>query len=179
MAEDEGGIYRWCGVMKGAAMGVPEKIDLRLDENFAALLAGSFLRLVGRHLGEGEGEGEGEGAAWLYAEAPFCLLAHDGADDPCFIYANAAAQNCFGYSWDEFVGLPSRLSAEAPERGERERLLEAVRGQGFIADYRGVRVTKTGRRFLIEQAVVWELLDEAGKRHGQAAMFWPPAAQNP
>jgi hypothetical protein len=143
------------------------KQSLRLDEGFAALLAGSFLRLLGRALGEATD------AAFLYREATFCLLAHDGAADPCFIYANEAAQVCFGYGWDEFLGLPSRLSAEAPERGERERLLEAVKAQGFIENYRGVRIAKSGRRFLIEDAVVWELVDEAGVRHGQAAMFWP------
>jgi PAS domain-containing protein len=141
--------------------------DLRLDARFAALLAGSFLRLVGRALGEAPD------AAFLYQEASFCLLAHDGAADPCFIYANEAAQARFGYSWEEFLRLPSRLSAEAPERGERERLLAAVRRQGFIENYRGVRIAKSGRRFLIENAVVWELVDEAGMRHGQAAMFWP------
>lgn len=140
--------------------------DLRLDEPFAALLAGSFRRLVGRDLGAAS-------AAWLYRHAPFCLLAHDGAADPCFIYANEAAQACFGYSWAEFMGLPSRFSAEAPARDERERLLRAVKREGFIEDYQGMRIAKSGRRFLIKKAVVWELRDEAGARHGQAAMFRP------
>ncbi len=131
------------------------------------MLTGSFRRLVGRALAETAD------AAWLYGQAPFCLLAHDGAADPCFIYANMPAQACFGYAWEEFVRLPSRLSAEAPEQGERERLLGAVRARGFIENYRGMRVAKSGRRFLIEDAVVWELVDEAGVRSGQAAMFWP------
>ena len=139
-------------------------MDRRSNEDFAALLAGSFARLVGRDL-------LAEVSAKALYEAGFCLLAHDGAADPLFIYANQAAQDCFGYSWDEFIGLPSRLSAEAPERAERDRLLAAVRECGFIADYRGVRVRKNGERFLIEQAVVWELRDEAGVRHGQAAVF--------
>lgn len=142
-------------------------MDLRQDESFAALLSESFRRLTGRALAARAD------AAFLYAHAPFCLLAHDGAADPVFIYANRAAQACFGYGWDEFLRLPSRLSAEAPVRAERQRLLEAVAAQGFIEDYAGVRVAKNGRRFLIEQAVVWELVDEAGVRHGQAAMFAP------
>lgn len=141
--------------------------DLRNDEDFAALLAGSFNRLVGRALAERTD------ATFLYGQAPFCLLAHDGAADPVFIYANRPAQACFGYEWDEFLRLPSRLSAEAPVREERQRLLTAVQARGFIEDYAGVRVKKSGQRFLIEQAVVWELVDEAGVRHGQAAMFAP------
>jgi hypothetical protein len=140
------------------------------DEHFAALLAGSFRRLLGRPLADHTD------AAWLYAEAPFCLLAHDGGSDPIFTYANAAAQACFGYDWAEFTTLPSRLSAEAPQRDERQRLLDAVAAQGFIADYAGVRVKKSGARFMIEQAVVWELVDEFGARHGQAAMFYPGPA---
>ena len=142
-------------------------MDLRQDESFAALLAGRFSRLTGRALAARAD------AAFLYGQAPFCLLAHDGGVDPVFIYANRAAQACFGYDWDEFLRLPSRLSAEAPAREERQRLLEAVAAKGFIEDYAGVRVKKSGRRFLIEQAVVWELVDEAGVRHGQAAMFYP------
>lgn len=138
--------------------------DLRMNESFAALLAGSFLRLLRRPLAADSS------AAALY-RAPFCLLAHDGAADPVFIYANAAAQACFGYGWEEFLRLPSRLSAETPEQSERQRLLDAVRAQGFIENYRGVRVAKSGRRFLIEQVVVWELVDEGGARRGQAAMF--------
>jgi hypothetical protein len=34
-----------------------------------------------------------------------------------------------------------------------------------------VRVTKTGRRFRIEQAVVWNVLDRDTNIHGQAALF--------
>jgi PAS domain-containing protein len=147
--------------------GADRSADLRRDAGFAALLAGSFRRLVGRPLGGGVAPA----ALWLYRDAPFCLLAHDGAAEPCFIYANEAAQACFGYTWEEFLRLPSRLSAEAPARDERKRLLEMVKRQGFIEDYHGVRVTKSGRRFLIEQAVVWELIDELGARYGQAAMF--------
>jgi hypothetical protein len=34
-----------------------------------------------------------------------------------------------------------------------------------------MRIAKSGRRFWIENATVWELIDEAGRRHGQAAAF--------
>ena len=35
----------------------------------------------------------------------------------------------------------------------------------------GVRISRTGRRFLVEQAVVWNVLDGHGTRRGQAATF--------
>jgi hypothetical protein len=39
-----------------------------------------------------------------------------------------------------------------------------------------VRITRTGRRFKIERAIVWNLIDAAGTIHGQAATFdqWTP-----
>ena len=74
-------------------------------------------------------------------------------------------------SWDEFTRTPSRLTAEAPNREERARLLNAVTTLGFIDDYSGIRISKTGRRFRIEQATVWNLLDERENYVGQAAMF--------
>ena len=91
--------------------------------------------------------------------------------DPHFIYANKAAQNCFGYAWEEFLSLPSRLSAETQEQAQRQELLDRVHEDGFISGYRGVRIAKSGQRFIMEDGVVWELIDAHGARHGQAATF--------
>ena len=74
-------------------------------------------------------------------------------------------------SWEELTRTPSRLTAEAPNREERARLLAAVAQRGFIDDYSGVRISKTGRRFRIAQATVWNLVTETGAPCGQAAMF--------
>lgn len=141
-------------------------MDLTTDPSFFALLTGSYLRLVGRPLVP-----EGADARWLYEAAPFPVLAHDTAADPRFVYANRAAQACFGYGLDEIVGLPSRLSAEAPDRAERARLLESVARDGFVTGYSGLRIAKSGRRFRIVEGVVWQLRDEAGIDRGQAATF--------
>ncbi|HTU26422.1 MAG TPA: MEKHLA domain-containing protein, partial [Pirellulales bacterium] len=43
--------------------------------------------------------------------------------------------------------------------------------QGFVDDYQGIRISSTGRRFRIEQAVVWNVLDVTGAKVGQAATF--------
>jgi hypothetical protein len=144
----------------------PHTTDLATDPAFFALLTGSFAQLLGRPL-----VAPGQDAAWLYRDAPFAVVAHNTDPDPRFVYANATAQRCFEYPWAEFTTLPSRLSAEAPERGERQRLLDAVARDGFIADYRGLRIAKSGRRFWIEDGIVWQLVDAAGIRRGQAATF--------
>ena len=103
--------------------------------------------------------------------APFILVSHGTQADPVLNYGNQAALALWEMSWDEFTRTPSRLTAEAPDREERARLLAAVTAHGFIDDYSGVRISKTGRRFTISRATVWNLLTPDGKPHGQAAMF--------
>jgi ribosomal protein S8 len=103
--------------------------------------------------------------------APFVLVAHGTEADPILNYGNAAALKLWEMSWAELTRTPSRLTAQTPAREERARLLEAVTQRGFIDDYSGVRISKTGRRFRIAQATVWNLLDEHGLYAGQAAMF--------
>ena len=141
-------------------------VDLSTDPGFFALLTDSYARLVRALLVP-----PGTDADWLYREAPFVVVAHGTDQDPKFIYANKAAQNCFEYSWEEFMSLPSRLSAEAPDWAQRQALLEEVARNGFSSGYRGLRVAKSGRRFIIEDGVVWELIDRDDMRHGQAATF--------
>ncbi|OZI63662.1 MEKHLA domain-containing protein [Bordetella genomosp. 11] len=140
------------------------------DPAFFQLLADSYERLLGQPLLPRPMTAR-DGARWLYEDAPFAVLAHNTDADPCFIYGNRAAQRRFEYSWDEILELPSRLSAEAPNREERARFLERVRRAGFETGYRGVRITKSGRRFMIEQATLWELRDDRGAVHGQAVVI--------
>jgi hypothetical protein len=130
------------------------------------LIAESFARLTGRPL-----LGEAEPSAEALWGAPFVLLAHGTEADPLFFYGNRMGLELFELSPEALLRTPSRLSAEPVDRAERARLLEAVSARGFIEDYAGVRVSATGRRFRIEQAVVWNLVDAEGALHGQAAAF--------
>jgi hypothetical protein len=103
--------------------------------------------------------------------APFALVSHGTEADPVLNYGNAAALALWEMSWAELTRTPSRLTAEAPNREERARLLAVVTARGFIDDYSGVRISKSGRRFKISRATVWNLLKEDGQPCGQAAMF--------
>ena len=133
-----------------------------------ACVAESFARLVGRPLVDPRGDMIE--AMW---QAPQVILAHGTQDDPVFFFGNRAALAAFEIDLDAFLAMPSRLSAEAPLRSERQDLLDRVTRYGFIDDYAGVRISAKGRRFRIEQAVVWNVSDEAGLRIGQAATFTP------
>jgi PAS domain S-box-containing protein len=148
----------------------PVDPGLAFDLEFFALLAGSHLRYLGYPL-VSTGQTSEDAARWLYEESQQCILAHNTASDPHFVYANKAAQACFEYSWDEMISLPSRLSAEAPDRAERQRLLDKVSRDGFATDYSGVRIAKSGRRFWIENVTLWQLVGTDGVLYGQAAAF--------
>jgi hypothetical protein len=104
-------------------------------------------------------------------EAPFVLVSHGTEPDPILNYGNRAALAIWEMTWEELTRTPSRLTAEEPNRAERARLLQAVTERGFIDDYSGVRISKTGGRFGIARATVWNLMTAEGKPYGQAAMF--------
>ncbi len=103
--------------------------------------------------------------------APFVLVSHGMEADPVLNYGNATALALWEMTWEELTHTPSRFTAEAPNREERARLLDTVTRQGFIDDYSGVRISKSGRRFRIARATVWNLIATDGGRCGQAAMF--------
>ena len=134
-----------------------------------ALVAHSFARLLGRPLVDASSDPVA--ALW---HAPQVIVAHGTQADPVFFFGNAAALDAFDTDVAAFTALPSRLSAEAPQRDERARLLARVARDGFIDDYAGVRISQKGRRFTIAGAVVWNLVDAAGAIHGQAATFATP-----
>ena len=112
-----------------------------------------------------------EVAADALFHAPFVVLSHDAAPDPILTYGNRQALELFKLTWEQLIQMPSRLTAEAPDRAERVRSLAQVAAQGFIDDYSGVRISRTGQRFRIEQATAWNLTDERGRLCGQAATF--------
>jgi len=134
-----------------------------------AMLARSFQHWTGRELWPGGPAGP-ELAARIFS-APFVLVSHGTQADPILNYGNQVALNLWEMTWDELTRTPSRLTAETPNREERARLLARVTRDGFIDNYSGVRISKSGRRFRIDQAIVWNLLTAAGEAAGQAARF--------
>lgn len=133
------------------------------SDDQARLILSSFSRLLGRDLVD---------RSQNLFDAPFAVLSHGTQADPIFNYGNKTALDLFEMEWDDFVQLPSRFSAEEQNREERERLLAQVNEFGFIDDYKGVRISSTGKRFMVEDAIVWNLIDDAGIYRGQAAALY-------
>jgi hypothetical protein len=103
--------------------------------------------------------------------APFAVLSHGMGVDPIFNYGNQRALDMFEMCWEEFTALPSRLSAETVNQKERGKLLDAVTKHGYINNYSGIRISKSGRRFMIRDATVWNLITPDGQFYGQAALI--------
>jgi hypothetical protein len=145
----------------------------------ARLLVESFRRRLGRELVVATGSDLVVAEALF--RAPAVVVAHGTGPDPLLTYANAAALRLWEMQPDTLVRTPSRLTAEPVHRDERARLLERTSREGFVDDYSGVRISKTGRRFMIERAIVWNVDDEAGRLLGQAATFdrWTPLGRAP
>jgi len=148
----------------------PNDLGLAHDAVFANLITRTYKERLGESLVPLDLDSKAA-ARWLYEEAPFCVLVHNTASDPRFVYANCTAQACFGFGWDEMTCLPSRLSSEAPNQAQRQDLIETVARAGFATGYRGLRIAKSGRRFWIEDVTMWQLTDAAGTVRGQAATY--------
>lgn len=109
--------------------------------------------------------------ARLLFEASFVVVSHGVEPDPILNYGNQTALDLWELSWDQFIKTPSRLTAEPDDRAERGSMLERAKLNGYFDGYQGVRISSTGRRFLVEQALIWNVIDPAGSPIGQAATF--------
>lgn len=103
--------------------------------------------------------------------APFVVVSHGTEPDPLLCYGNAMALSLWEMDVKTLCRTPSRLTAEPVHRDERARLLARTTNHGYVDDYQGIRISSTGRRFRIEQALVWNVVTSDGSVRGQAATF--------
>ncbi len=103
--------------------------------------------------------------------SPIVVASHGLEEDPILNYGNQAALDLWEMDWEQFTHTPSRLTAEPLNRQERARMLEKARTHGYISDYRGIRISLSGKRFLVERATVWNIHKPDGTPLGQAATF--------
>ena len=131
--------------------------------DYLELLNNSYRKLIGKDLIENLEDLD---------HANFVCASHFYyEDEPKFIYGNQAAFKLWELEEDKFIGMPSKFTAEAIEREKRQKLLDEVSKNGYIKNYTGVRISSTGRKFLIKDAIVWNVFDENGNAIGQAVRF--------
>jgi hypothetical protein len=132
-------------------------------------LLNSFHHWIERDLIERTGDPEYQAHALF--QSPFVVVSHGIEEDPLLNYGNHVALELWEMTWEQLIMTPSRLTAEPVNRAERESMLEQARTRGYLDTYRGVRITSTGRRFLVENALIWNVVNGKGQRVGQAATF--------
>ena len=138
--------------------------------DWTAILLDSFEGLLGYQLISRLGTKQEQAAALFNAN--FVLVSHGIEADPILNYGNQTALDLWGMDWADFTQTPSRLTAEPVNRAERAAMLQQAQTQGYIDNYRGVRIASNGQRFKIEQAIIWNLIDSSGNKCGQAATFF-------
>lgn len=132
------------------------------------LLAHSFLSTTGIVLCDVSSKVEL--VQYLY-NAPFALVSHGLEEDPIFNYANIQAQELWEMTWDEFIKMPSRSSAGVVEQADRDALLREAKEKGYVGQYFGTRISKSGKMFEIQETILWTLYDERKVCRGQAAFI--------
>ena len=103
--------------------------------------------------------------------APFVVVAHGPEADPILNYANRAGLLLWEMPAVDFIRTPSRLTAEPTLRAAREKLLAETTRKGFVSGYEGVRISASGRRFVIQNVTIWNVANADGAAAGQAATF--------
>ena len=142
------------------------------NKALAVLLLQSHQRAFGRSL---IAIGQPDPPQRLISQALFAcgfpVLAHGTGNDPKLTYANAAALQLWDSCWSDLIGMPSRLTAPETERAERSNALGQAKRLDAVKNYRGIRISREGRRFMINNAKIWTLWDGDGQVCGQAASF--------
>ncbi len=136
---------------------------------WSQLLLNSYRHWIGRDLIKRTADANQQ-ACTLF-ETSVVVVSHGVEPAPILNYGNQTALDLWELPWEQFIQTPSRLTAEPDDQAEREQMLMQARAKGYYDGYRGVRVSSTGRRFLVEQAVIWNVINPAGHRIGQAATF--------
>jgi hypothetical protein len=144
------------------------------ENNYQAAFIGrvidSFARATGKSLIHQAGiDSEAPGrSAWL---GNFALLTHRGDARATLNYGNAFALSLWEYDWNTFVSTPSAATAPDEASELRDVVMKKVGHDNFVAGYSGARISRTGRRFLIQDVTIWRLMDEAGGSFGVGAFF--------
>lgn len=148
---------------------LPDDVRHRFMVTWSQLLLDSFRHWTGRDLLIRTGTPDAQAQA-LFA-APFVVVSHGAEADPLLNYGNQQALDLWELSWAQLTSMPSRLTAEPMNLDERTRMLAVAEKQGYYSGYRGIRISSTGKRFLVEDATIWNVVDGQGIRVGQAATF--------
>ncbi len=108
--------------------------------------------------------------------APMVVYSHDNQLDPIYNYSSEKGLIIWDMTWEQFSKTPSRTTTEPLLREERQQILRETATKGYITNYEGVRISRSGKKYKIFDITLWNLTDNLGQYCGQAATFsqWQP-----
>ncbi len=136
---------------------------------WSQIILNSYQKLLGKELMLRTGTPQTE-AKDLY-DLPYVVLTHNTDADPLYNYGNEIALKIWEMDWETLLQTPSRTTTQPLLREEREKLMAETTSKGYITDYQGVRISKKGTKYQIDDITVWNLEDTQGNYCGQAATF--------
>lgn len=145
----------------------PPGADNDWHDAFVRRVLAAFTRVTGRDLMAELGAAAPFGR--FFHDGDFALLTHRGDEDATLNYGNARALALWECDWAAFTTMPSRHTAPRERRAARAGMMDQVVTKGFVTGYSGERISRTGRRFLIQDGIVWRLCEADGTPFGVAA----------
>lgn len=139
-----------------------------MNESHAKIIVDSYYKWTKKHLLEPDAQ---RPLLEQLDRAPFAILSHGIEEDPILNYGNHFTLQLWEINLDELCKTPSRLTAEPMLQDARAQFMKQVTEQGYVANYTGIRISKSQRRFYIKDTIVFNLVDDAGTLVGQAATF--------
>tara|TARA_B110000211_G_C14081581_1_gene554795 strand:- start:279 stop:722 length:444 start_codon:yes stop_codon:yes gene_type:complete len=132
-------------------------------------LLDSYKKFVKKDLIERSGDAETDFR--IINNSSFIVASHNGADNPILNFGNKVALDLWELDWENFTKTPSRKTAELDLREKRQEMLRIAEVNGYFDDYEGIRISSTGKRFMIKKVIIWNVENESGEKIGQAATF--------
>jgi hypothetical protein len=137
--------------------------------NWTQIILNSYQKLLGKDLINREITVEKQAEILFFS--PFAVFSHGNQPDPIYNYGNKIGLELWERNWNELVTMPSRLSASPVNRLQRQQSLDQASQQGYIDNYQGIRVSKTGKKYQVKNLTLWNLTDQNNQYCGQAATF--------
>lgn len=136
---------------------------------WSQIILNSYQKLLNKELSDRKGDQLTQAQNLFYA--PRVVFSHNTLPDPLYNYGNEKGLILWDMTWEQLTKTPSRTTTEPLLREERERLLQETNTKGYVTDYQGVRVSRTGAKYQIKDITMWNLFDHSGNYCGQAATF--------
>ncbi len=140
--------------------------------NWSQIILNSYEQIVGKKL-IARTNNKIEDAKALFL-ASFVVVSHGRESIPILNYGNQIALDLWEMEWDNFTQTPSTKTVEhnnIKEAQRRQEMLQQVQQKGYIDNYECIRITITGKRFFIKNAIVFNLINNNNQPCGQAATF--------